>query len=328
MANPNTDLNNPHDKFFKATFSMISVVRAALLEFLDKDLLSKLDLSSLEIDPNSYVTDTLSEFFADIVWRCRGKNAEENYRLSFLFEHKSYKPPFPHFQLMDYMLGAWRMQVKTEKEPVVMVPIILYHGETDWVNEPLESYFAKVDPAFLQFLPRFNYCLINLRNRTDEELEQIRMVFLRKTLLAFKHFLDMQYLNTNLEVLMMVGYRDEKIEEKQSFIRTFGVYLAAILRVPREEVANRITLFNNNQNFYPMEEFDIFEVIEEIGIEKGIEKGIEINTKQTTMRCWENGIELPMIANITNLSIEQIQQIIDDHNTTPTEDSQDTNTAE
>ena len=164
ITNDSNELNNPHDKFFKGAMGMISIARPMLVKYLPKDLLDKLDLDTLEIDPNSYINDELKETFSDIVWSCRIKNSHKQRKIAFLFEHKSYKPDYPHFQLIDYQRNSWKMQIAAKQKPVPILPIIFYHGLEKWVVEPFDSYFGEVEAEMLQFLPCFNYILINLQD--------------------------------------------------------------------------------------------------------------------------------------------------------------------
>ena len=52
-----TNVNNPHDKFFKAAFSLASVARGYLTYLFSPQITAKLDLDSLELDSNSYISD-------------------------------------------------------------------------------------------------------------------------------------------------------------------------------------------------------------------------------------------------------------------------------
>jgi len=45
------------------------------------------------------------------------------------------------------------------------------------------------------------------------------------------------------------------------------------------------------------------------GIEEGIEKGIEKNTRDTALKMIQNGLDIELIANITGLSIEEIEKL-------------------
>jgi len=80
-----------HDELFKATFSMVSEVIAFSKIYLPKWLDNKLDYSTLQHEPTSFVGEQLSEYFSDIIYSCRlidGKSI----KLTFLLEHKSYVP--------------------------------------------------------------------------------------------------------------------------------------------------------------------------------------------------------------------------------------------
>jgi predicted transposase/invertase (TIGR01784 family) len=168
---PNNELNNANDKYFKGMMSLVGVVRAFAEQFLPRDVQDKLDLDTLEFDNTSYITDELSEFFADMVWKCQYKNGHQFAKISFLLEHKSYKPTHPHFQLLDYIRGAWRLQAGENKRPTVIVPIVLYHGKEPWEYEPLDSYFGVVEPELMRFLPSFDYILVNLQKYSDKVIK-------------------------------------------------------------------------------------------------------------------------------------------------------------
>lgn len=48
----------------------------------------------------------------------------------------------------------------------------------------------------------------------------------------------------------------------------------------------------------------------EKGVEKGVEKGIEKGIAISAVRLWKNGVEPPMIANLLDLPIEDVERII------------------
>ncbi len=57
------EIYNPHDKFFKETFS----IRENVIDFLEgifsEEIVKKLDLSTLSLDNNSYIDEELKEHF-------------------------------------------------------------------------------------------------------------------------------------------------------------------------------------------------------------------------------------------------------------------------
>ena len=299
-------LSSANDRFFKGLMGMKEVVKAYIQQFMRKDVLDKLDLDTLELDNSSYITDELSEFFSDMVWRCQYKRGGYT-KISFLHEHKSYKPKYPHFQLLDYIRNAWRMQTLSNGDPVLMIPIVLYHGLAPWKQESMESYFGDLEAEFLRYLPSFDFIFVNLQKYSDKQIREFDSIFLQKSLLAFKHHVDEVYLQEHIVALIFSGYPDEITEQMRSFMRMITVYLTAISGMTSGEIKGKI---NESDNILKSKAMTIFDEVEQEGITQGITQGIEKEKHNTIIRSWENGIAISMISNITGVSVEQIEKVI------------------
>ena len=105
------EIINPHDKFFKETFSLRDNVIDFLKGTFPEEIFKKLDLSTLTRDNNSYIDEELKEHFSDIVYTCYCKDKE--LKITLLFEHKSYSVTCPYLQILKYLLK--RYQRKGEK---------------------------------------------------------------------------------------------------------------------------------------------------------------------------------------------------------------------
>jgi predicted transposase/invertase (TIGR01784 family) len=57
-----------------------------------------------------------------------------------------------------------------------------------------------------------------------------------------------------------------------------------------------------------IEEF-LLDQAEKKGIEKGIEQGIEQGIREAALKMKQNGLEISLIANITGLSIKEIEKL-------------------
>lgn len=308
-TNEANELNNPHDKFFKRALTIVAIARSMLEKFLPTDLLDKLNLYTLEIDPNSYINDELKETFSDIVWACRLKNSNKKRKIAFLFEHKSYKPDYPHFQLIDYQRNSWRIQINEGQLPVPILPIVFYHGLEKWVVKPFESYFGEVEAEMLQFLPSFNYILINLQDYTEEQIRSINDILLQKTLLGFKFYKDKDYLNDHIVELIFIGYGKLKNEQTYTFMRIFVVYLTSISGISRNEIIVKANKMNKNMEEL---EFDIIEDLKEAFLERGIERGIEKGKKISIYEASLRGHSLELLSNVFGLPVDTINQIIEE----------------
>lgn len=63
--------HRPHDIYFEQVFKHLPIARQLLEAFLPKQQLGALDLATLELSSESFLTEELREAFADLVYTCR-----------------------------------------------------------------------------------------------------------------------------------------------------------------------------------------------------------------------------------------------------------------
>jgi predicted transposase YdaD len=54
---------NPHDKFFKESFSRLEVAKSFIEQVFPKDMRDKMNLNTLQLSNASYIDDMLKEHF-------------------------------------------------------------------------------------------------------------------------------------------------------------------------------------------------------------------------------------------------------------------------
>ncbi|MEM6262328.1 MAG: Rpn family recombination-promoting nuclease/putative transposase, partial [Bacteroidota bacterium] len=160
---------------------------------MDQELVAVLKLETLTLMRDSYVDEELKVTYSDLVFRCMTQ-AENEIEICLLIEHKSYVPVRPRLQLLQYLLNAWKAQIKAEKltlkrtfplRPVV--PILLYHGQAKWKDSSLKDYFHEVDGiAVEKYVPDFFYELIDLNTYSAEEVARMDLGMLELTVSALK----------------------------------------------------------------------------------------------------------------------------------------------
>jgi predicted transposase/invertase (TIGR01784 family) len=62
-------LNNPHDHFFRDSFTRPEIIHGFLEAYLPPDLLATLDLTSLTLEPESYIDEALRQNQTDLLYR-------------------------------------------------------------------------------------------------------------------------------------------------------------------------------------------------------------------------------------------------------------------
>lgn len=64
-----SDLTNPHDRFFKETFTRIEVARDFFANYLPRPVADVLDLETLALQSGSFIDSDLQEQFADLLYQ-------------------------------------------------------------------------------------------------------------------------------------------------------------------------------------------------------------------------------------------------------------------
>jgi len=109
------DIDNIYDGFFTKVMSEVANVATFLNVALPAELLNRLDLTEIALDPTSYVSAEYKRSFSDLVANCRTKAEGLPVDLYLLFEHKSYQDEGVLLQLLGYMHLMW----KKDKEKIL-----------------------------------------------------------------------------------------------------------------------------------------------------------------------------------------------------------------
>ena len=277
----NTSNVNPHDDFFKVAFSRQDVVVDYITQFLDKGLVENIDIQALTISNNSYVTVQLEEYFADVVWESNYGTSKTPIKITFLFEHKSYVPQYPHIQLLRYMLEIWEDCQKNKLPLTPVIPIIVYHNADEkkhWKYKPFSSYFKHIDAYLQPYIPKFEYQLTDLTNMPTQQWQMLKAGLLLHSLRTLQFGTNEQYVLQNIELLLVNVKDSENNEALETFLVAQLVY---ILKNNEFSPENRKTIIKTVKNNNNMSTYDfLMKEARNEGIEIGTEKGIEIGREE------------------------------------------------
>jgi predicted transposase/invertase (TIGR01784 family) len=309
---------NVHDAFFKNTFSYPEVAREYIAHFMDAKLVKNIDLDSLVLDNTSFVTSDLTEYFSDLVWHARYKTT--NIKISFLFEHKSYPVPYPHLQLLRYILEHLNAQIKAKERLTVVIPILIYHGEEKWKVRPFFDYFEGIDEDLKRYIPNFDYNLTVLSDYADEELINMGIGKLLNVFLAMSHIRNIDYIINNFETIFTYAEEDLKNNQYLDFFQSIFFYLFKNIEVTDEELAKAVLTINQPLKSFTMSAYDMLVakgvsqgIIQgtEKGFEKGIVQGIEKGIVQGIEKGIVQGIEKGIVQGIEKGIVQGIEKGID-----------------
>ena len=224
--------------------------------------------------------------------------------MALLLEHKSSIVPYPHLQLLRYMLEIWESNQR-KKEPLLpIVPIILYHGEEKWTVRPMSEYFKGIDSTLHPYIPHFNYEMVNVGQYSEEDILKLDVGLLKNLLLALRFYRDMAYLRYKFGAFFIEieaqGFNAQVI----NFIQTLLVYLLKNSEFSPEEINDMVNQIPSPINDITMSSYDVL-------IKSSIEKGIEKEKIEVIKNAKIKGLSVEIISDIVNLPVKRVQQILD-----------------
>ena len=296
------NITNVHDKFFKESFSRIEVAQSFIEELFPQELKEKINLKDLKRISESFIDGELEEYFCDIIYQTNLSNQET--LVTLLFEHKSYTVPFPHIQLLQYILNIWKQEIKDGKNTLsLVIPIVIHHGDKKWEYKSIKSYFVDLPQVLHSFIPDFDYLLFSLSDMADNQLISIKNVILSMSAMLLKHSHD-----ENDEFLKLTPFWLEKLKELDAqqqldFIKSAFVYIQNAINLTNKEIPPIFTKVSNNVNDIAMTIADHIRAEER-------EIAVEFATFQHIKGLIEKGLDADLIADAFKIPIKKVQDII------------------
>jgi len=217
-----SEINNPHDSFFRETFSRKEVACDFLTNYLPETILKHIDLETLTLSKDTFVDQELRHHLSDLLYSVT--HTQGDLYLYLLFEHKSSKDNWVALQLLRYMLRIWelhRKQHPKKKFLPIILPLVLYHGRTTWqIPKNFGALFDNNDKALKQYSPNFQFILHDFSHFSDEEIRG--QAIARVTMLAFKYIFDPHLtdkLPAILNLLKQVNSQQTALEILETLLR-------------------------------------------------------------------------------------------------------------
>jgi len=303
-------VQNPHDKFFKETFSNVEVARDFIKHYVPENILKVIDVNTLEPQKDSFINEDLQEVFSDMLFKVR-INKKKGY-LYFLFEHKSYTSKNISFQLLKYMIEIWEAKIKKEKtdELPMIIPLVIYHGNDKWnikttLGEMITGY-KDLPEDLKKFTPDYEYLLYDISRYTDDEIKGEAQ--LRILLTIFRDIFTKDNKCLQESILRAAEYLRE-LDDKETGIEYFETFMRYVFsagkNLTKEDV---VEIIEKMEYIYPEGSEVVMSIAEKLrqegkeeGIMAGMEKGIELGAKQRAIEVAKKLIEI-------NLTIQQITE--------------------
>ncbi|WP_028298329.1 Rpn family recombination-promoting nuclease/putative transposase [Olivibacter sitiensis] len=203
---------NIHDSYLCSILNDREIAAEYFRAVLPAHLVEKLDFSTLQLLPGSYISEGLEQTMSDTVYSCGFASAPaQTLEIALLVEHKSYYDKYVMLQIGSYLFSGYRQQVEQRKGgPSPIIPILFYHGRKKWKYRTLEDLFDRPYAALFGYIPSFSYVYNNLRDAPDGELLAIQHGVLSASLLLLKHAFDPEWIQGNFKLLVSIGLSQGK----------------------------------------------------------------------------------------------------------------------
>lgn len=288
-----------HDKFFKASFGRITVLRDFLTGFLPAEISQSIDTDSLRFLNTETIGLSFEKSHMDLVVECQISGTPAQFYL--LIEHKSSPDPEVFLQMLRYMVALWTRNRQEKKPLVPILPLIFHHGTDPWKLPVRFQETFKLPGALKAHAVEFSPLSFDLSTMPEgvirkQSREEETIVVL--TLLKYAFSRDVG------KVLRVLGKTEGPFDE--TFL--FGVldYAIRVFEVRDPVVVDAISRSFGGEKIMPS---IIDEWLEE-GRKEGREKGREEGQKKTIEKLLAKGVlSVSGVASILEVDPQWVEQI-------------------
>ncbi|MFN6304864.1 MAG: Rpn family recombination-promoting nuclease/putative transposase, partial [Planctomycetota bacterium] len=165
--------STPHNNLFHYALSHAQAARDLIQTHLPADLVSAMDLDSLELQKDSFIDEDLRQSFSDLLYSARfiepdGQPIEGQVYL--LFEHKSQSDPMTCFQLLRYIVRIWEQRLRNGQSLCPVFPLVVYHGQEAWSAPASLEEFIGGPRRLFEYGVRLAYPVLDIGRIPDESL--------------------------------------------------------------------------------------------------------------------------------------------------------------
>ena len=198
----NFTTSTPHDALFKSFLMHPDTARDFIDIHLPAPLRKLCDLTTLKLEPNSFIDEDLRQYYSDLLWSV--KTQEGVGYLYVVIEHQSKPEELMAFRMMRYSIAAMQNHLDVGyKELPLVIPMLFYHGSRSpypwslcWLDE-----FA--DPTTARKLYNAAFPLVDITVVPDDEIVQHRRVALLELIQKHIRQRDLMGLIDQLVVLLV-----------------------------------------------------------------------------------------------------------------------------
>lgn len=296
-----------HDALFKQFLTHPENARDFFAVHLPANILPLCDLSTLRLEPASFVERRLRQLHSDVLYSVQTTEGEGY--IYCLIEHQSKPDRLMGFRLMHYAMSAISHHLKkspADKTLPLVVPFLFYQGSVCPYPYSMNWLDGFADPALAQQLYTRSFPLVDLSVLSDEEILTHKGVALLE--LVQKHIRTRDGLMAVLPIIAQIINSQHNTVDQVRSVMEYIAYQGYILDESRF-FSQLIALSPEYKTMLTT----IAEQLEQKGIEKGIKKGREegigLGVEKVARSLLQQGVDLNIIMQCTGLTREKIESL-------------------
>lgn len=278
-------LHQPHDKLIKSTLSDVRIAREFFSNYLPERILKDLDLSSLGLIKNSFVSEEFKASEADVVYHAKIKS--NDIILYLLCEHTTKPDKWLPLRQMQYrlrILEYYRKQNPGKKLPF-LYSLVLYTGKKPYHYSTNFFDLFQAEREIAEEFFRFPTKLIDVCRLKDEDIEKKKWFGLVE--FAFKYN-EQVYFEQLIQKVSLALTRIDTAEN-DVFINSIMLYLINTFDLDIESFQK--TIENELSKQMGGKTMSIAERFRQLGIEEGMKQGIGKGIEQGRRLGLADGIQ-------------------------------------
>ncbi len=304
-------IQRKHDAFFKNIMGNKIQAVQFLEKFLTPDIKNKLDLNSLVVEPESFITDDLKKKYSDVIYSVKTRKGDDAFVYCMIEAQSSIDNLMP-LRILEYMLLLLKRHTSKSKEDKLpmIIPLVVYNGKKPY-TAPLSLWEMFDEPEIAKQLMGDKYRLIDLNAMSDDDINYQKHLSI--ALHAMKHIYERDTLNM-LKELLKKGYNAIAIDKKYNYLLLKAIlcYIDDIIVAEQQKDLKRIIQTN-----LPKESEEIMRTVAdiyreegmEIGIQRGMERGANEALKITAKNMLAKNAEPRFVSGVTGLSMAEVMEI-------------------
>jgi len=311
-----------HDQVFKKAMENPIVAHEFLTNYLPKEVMSLIDIKTLKLEKDSFVTPELNSSFSDVLFSA--KFDQNDGYIFLLLEHQSSPDHLMSFRLFRYMINICEQYLnknpKAKYLPLIY-PCVIYNGSKPY-NVPRNLWDLFSDPTLAKQFWMNDYQLINVHDIDDDELK--KRLWAGILMFFMKHIHERKLLKKWQEIASLLP-EFTKLTIGYDYIKLLLHY--SLISIDQNDKIELEKLLTTNLNKQKGTEImgSLAQSWKDEGIQIGIQDGIQIGTKngiqigeargeargkaEIAKNLLAQNIDINTISTATGLSIADIQKL-------------------